>query len=242
MPTVDIVLPVYNEEHVLARSVHRLREHLRAVAPPFRWRIVIADNGSLDGTGLVGRRLAEELPEVRYVHIPRKGRGGALAQTFLASDADAVAYMDIDLSTELEALVPLVRPVLEEGYDVAVGSRLAPGAQVVRSPLRQALSVGYNLLLRLLLRVRFSDAQCGFKALSQRAAQELVPLVRDHEWFFDTELLVLAERRGYRLREVPVRWVEDPDSRVQIPSTVLRDLVGVLRLLWRRPWERDRAQ
>lgn len=237
MPTVDIVLPVYNEEHVLARSVHRLREYLKSAQPPFGWRLVIADNGSRDGTGLVGRRLAQELAEVRYVHIPRPGRGGALAETFLASDADAVAYMDIDLSTDLEALAPLLRSVLEEQYDLAVGSRLAPGARVARSPLRQVLSLGYNLLLRLLLRVRLSDAQCGFKALSRRAAQELVPLVQDREWFFDTELLVLAERRGYRVRELPVHWVEDRDSRVRILPTVLKDLAGVARLLWRRPWQ-----
>jgi len=234
MPSVDLVIPVYNEEHVLARSVATVRRFL-AENLTLPWRIVVADNASTDGTLALAQQLAGQYPDVAVLHIPQKGRGRALRAAWLGSPADIVSYMDVDLSTDLSHYPPLIAAIAEEGYHVAIGSRLARGAQIKRSLRREVLSRGYNMLIKLLFRTPFTDAQCGFKAISRRAAQELIPLVQDEEWFFDTELLILAVKRGYRIKEVPVRWREDPDSRVHVARTVLQDLRGLWRMRTRPP-------
>jgi putative flippase GtrA len=226
---VEIVVPVRNEEHDLGPSVRRLRGYLDA-AFPCSARITIADNGSTDGTWAQAGALAAELPGVRAVRIDRPGRGGALRSVWLASEADVYAYMDVDLSTDLNALLPLVAPLLSGHSDVAIGTRLARGARVIRGPKREIISRGYNLLLHATLATRFSDAQCGFKAIRADAARQLLPLTTDAGWFFDTELLVLAERAGLRIHEVPVDWIDDPDSRVNVVGTALADLRGIARL------------
>jgi putative flippase GtrA len=226
---IDIVVPVFNEESDLAASVHRLDAYLTAHVP-FCSTITIADNASTDGTWQVATALASGITRVRAVHLDAKGRGRALQHAWSASAARVVAYMDVDLSTDLNALLPLVAPLLSGHSDVAIGSRLARTSRVVRGRRRELISRGYNLILRSALRTRFSDAQCGFKALTSEAAQALLPHVRDTAWFFDTELLVLAERSGLRIAEVPVDWVDDPDSRVDIVPTALADLRGVARL------------
>ncbi|MBV9214208.1 MAG: glycosyltransferase family 2 protein [Actinobacteria bacterium] len=227
---VEIVLPVYNEERSLARSVRRLHSFLEG-SFPFTWRITIADNASTDGTLAIARRIQHELPGVSVIHLDAKGRGRALRAAWLASDADVVSYMDIDLSTDLSALLPLVASVLRGHSDIAIGSRLAVGARVQRSAKRELISRAYNGLLHVVLRSRFTDAQCGFKALRADVARSLLPQVVDDAWFFDTELLVLAQRAGMRIHEVPVDWVEDPDSRVEIARTAAGDLRGIARLL-----------
>jgi glycosyltransferase involved in cell wall biosynthesis len=198
IPEVDIVLPVKNEEHDLAPSVTRLVGYLRDTFP-FTARVTIADNGSTDRTWLVARSLEEAFAEVRAVHLELPGRGRALHQVWSASDAELLAYMDVDLSTDLNALLPLVAPLLSGHSDIAIGTRLARGARVIRGPKREIISRCYNLLLRVALRARFSDAQCGFKAIRACQARQLLPLVADRGWFFDTELLVLAERAGLRI-------------------------------------------
>jgi glycosyltransferase involved in cell wall biosynthesis len=237
--TVEVVVPVYNEERALPVSIPKLREFLAGPDFPYQWRILIADNASIDNTPAVGRALASQYPgEVEYVRIERKGRGFALKQVWLASPMDIVSYMDVDLSTGLEAFPALIRAVADEGYDVAIGSRLAPGSQVERSLKRRILTRGYNTIIKAMFFTRFSDAQCGFKAVSKAAAQRIVPLIEDNNWFFDTELLILAEKMGYRVKDVPVRWVEDKDTRVKIASTVSEDLRGLLRLRIGRPWRR----
>jgi glycosyltransferase involved in cell wall biosynthesis len=227
---VDVVIPVYNEERALAGSVATLTAHLERTLP-YRWRIVIADNASIDQTPAVGRRLAAADPRVHYLRLEQKGRGRALRRAWLDSDADVVSYMDVDLSTSLEAFLPLVRSIAADGYDVAIGSRLLRGARVTRQWKREFISRSYNLLVKLLFpRRRFSDAQCGFKAVSRRVAHELVPLVRNNEWFFDSELLLRAEQRGLRIFEVPVAWVEDLDTRVNVLKTATEDVRGLLRV------------
>jgi glycosyltransferase involved in cell wall biosynthesis len=238
---VEIVVPVYNEAAQLAARVTELRSFLDE-SFPFRALVTIVDNASTDDTMQVARALAEKVPGVAALHLGRKGRGYALRSAWSTSSAPVVAYMDVDLSTSLPALLPLVAPLLSGHRDVAIGSRLAPGAHVVRGPKRELISRGYNLLLKVTLRGHFSDAQCGFKALRREAAEQLLPLVADNEWFFDTELLVTAERLGLRIGEVPVDWVDDPDSRVEIVSTALDDLRGVRRLLFRRPKGLRRAR
>ena len=226
---VEIVVPVRNEEHDLGPSVRRLRGYLDH-AFPCRTRITIADNGSTDGTWPLALALAADLDGVRAVQIDRPGRGGALRSVWSASEADVFAYMDVDLSTDLNALLPLVAPLLSGHSDVAIGTRLARGARVIRGPKREIISRCYNLLLHATLGTRFSDAQCGFKAIRADAARELLPLTEDTGWFFDTELLVLAERAGLRIHEVPVDWIDDPDSRVNVVGTALADLRGIARL------------
>ena len=229
VPHVDIVVPVRNEERDLALSVRRLVAYLRE-SFPFRAQITIADNGSTDATWVIADRLARELPEVRAVHMELPGRGRALRAIWSQSEAEVLAYMDVDLSTDLNALLPLVAPLLSGHSDLAIGTRLARGSRVIRGPKRELISRGYNLLLRTLMGVRFSDAQCGFKAIRRDQARALLPLTRDTGWFFDTELLVLAERAGLRIHEVPVDWIDDLDSRVDIIATALADLRGMARL------------
>jgi glycosyltransferase involved in cell wall biosynthesis len=228
-PQVEIVVPVYNEEHVLRHSIGRLHRFL-SDGFPFTWRIVIADNASTDGTLAAARRLAFELPGVNVLHLQAKGRGRALHAAWSATDAEVACYMDVDLSTDLRALLPLVAPLLSGHSQVAIGTRLGRGARVERGAKRELISRSYNRILRTFLRARFSDAQCGFKAARADALRELLPEVRDQAWFFDTELLVLAQRRGMRVHEVPVDWVDDPDSRVAIVPTAIDDLRGVARL------------
>jgi putative flippase GtrA len=228
-PTVDVVVPVFNEERDLSHSVRRLHAFL-AGGLPFTARITIADNASTDGTPDVARRLAEELPGVRVVRLDARGRGRALAQVWSGSDAPVLAYMDVDLSTDLAALLPLLAPLVSGHSDLAIGTRLARGSRVVRGPRREIISRGYNLLLRGTLAARFSDAQCGFKAIRGDVARGLLPLVHDTGWFFDTELLVLAQRAGLRIHEVPVDWVDDPDSRVDVVPTAWADVRGIARV------------
>jgi glycosyltransferase involved in cell wall biosynthesis len=233
-PQVEIVVPVHNEEAALALSVRRLHRFLLTEFP-FSWRIVIADNASTDATPQVAATLAAELPSLSWLRLEAKGRGRALRAAWSASDARVVCYMDVDLSTDLRALLPLVAPLLSGHSDLAIGSRLAHGARVVRGPKRELISRAYNQLLHTALRARFSDAQCGFKAVRRDALDDLLGAVRDDNWFFDTELLVLAQRRGLRIHEVPVDWIDDPDSRVKILRTAIEDLLGVARLLAASP-------
>jgi putative flippase GtrA len=226
---VDIVVPVRNEECDLAPSVRRLVCYLRE-GFPFTARVTIADNGSTDRTWVIACELAREFTEVRAVRMAQPGRGRALRAVWSRSDADVLAYMDVDLSTDLNALLPLVAPLLSGHSDLAIGTRLARGSRVIRGPKRELISRCYNMLLHACMGARFSDAQCGFKAIRREQARALLPLTRDDGWFFDTELLVLAERAGLRIHEIPVDWVDDLDSRVDIVATALADLRGMVRL------------
>ncbi|MEU8300597.1 dolichyl-phosphate beta-glucosyltransferase [Micromonospora sp. NPDC048909] len=226
---LDVVIPVHNEQNDLDPCVRRLHAHLSAHVP-YPFQITIADNASTDATLAVAEALAAELPSVRVLHLAAKGRGRALRAAWSASTAPVLAYMDVDLSTDLAALLPLVAPLISGHSDLAIGTRLARTSRVVRGAKREVISRAYNLLLRGTLAVRFSDAQCGFKAIRADVAQGLLPLVQDTGWFFDTELLVLAQRAGLRIHEVPVDWVDDPDSRVDIVATAYADLRGIGRL------------
>ena len=226
---LDIVIPVFNEERDLPGSVRRLH-HFLATEVPYAARITVADNASTDGTLAVARQLARELPDVDVIHLDAKGRGGALHEAWMSSTATVVAYMDVDLSTDLTALMPLVAPLISGHSDVAIGSRLSASSRVVRGPKREFVSRSYNLILRSMLGARFSDAQCGFKAVRADVAQQLLPLVADTGWFFDTELLVIAERARLRIHEVPVDWIDDPDSRVDVLHTAIKDLKGCWRV------------
>jgi glycosyltransferase involved in cell wall biosynthesis len=234
LPKVDLIVPTLNEVHVLRASIERIRQYMQDEFP-YPARVVVADNGSTDGTGDLAEQLAQEYEDVGVVRLNARGRGRALRQAWSETEAEIVAYTDVDISTELPALERLCRAIWEDGYDMAVGSRLMRESQTTRGLKREAISRIYNLLIKVVLWTNFSDAQCGCKAVSRRVVKDLMPLVQDEEWFFDTELLVRGEKGGYRIKDIPVTWVDDDDSRVKIVSTAWKDIQGVLRLrrqLW----------
>jgi glycosyltransferase involved in cell wall biosynthesis len=237
--TVDVVIPVLNEAHVLAKSVTTVREFLKQNVP-YQWCVVVADNGSTDGTDKIAEQLAAQYPDVRMLRLDIRGRGRALRAAWSSSMADIVSYMDVDLSTELTALPRALEAILKEGYDLAIGSRLMRESQTRRSFKREFISQAYNLFIKLVLQTKFSDAQCGFKVCTRRVVREIVPQIEDQSWFFDTEMLVLAEKQGYRIKDLAVKWIEDDDSRVKILQTAWDDIKGVFRLrrlLWAKSRE-----
>jgi len=233
---VEIVVPVYDEVATLAANVEVLLAYLREEFP-FRYRIVIADSAGVEGTRAVAASLAARHEEVTLLGLGRKGRGVALRTAWLASDADVVSTIDVDLSTQLESFLPLVAPVLSGHSELAVGTRLAHDAGIGRRLERDLV---YNGLIRAAFRVGFSDARCGFKAIRADVARRLLPFVEDDGSFFDTELLLLAERNGLRIHEVPVDRSEDLDSRVELLPAIAADLRGLWRM--RRSFWRGRRQ
>jgi glycosyltransferase involved in cell wall biosynthesis len=228
---LDVVIPVLNEAHVLESSVVTLRAFL-SQRLPCRWRIVVADNGSKDGTWEVAKKLEASYPDVACFHLDERGRGRALRHAWTQGTASIFCYMDVDLSTELGALPRALEALLEEGFDIATGSRLMRDSRIRRSVKREIVSRIYNLIVKRTFATRFSDAQCGFKAVTRKVIEHIVPQIKDQSWFFDTELLVLAEKQGYRIKDIPVVWIEDADSRVKIVKTAWDDLKGIWRLRW----------
>jgi Glycosyltransferases involved in cell wall biogenesis len=226
---VNITIPVYNEEKILPSSIASLHaflgQHCR-----FDWEIVVANNASIDGTLEVAKRLSKEFSNVRVVHLDQKGRGRALRKTWMESQADILSYMDVDLSSNLFAFPPLIEALVSGGFDIGIGSRLLKASTTKRSIKRETISRIYNLMVKAFFFTKFSDAQCGFKAITKKVAAELLPKIEDNGWFFDTELLVIGERLGYRIFDLPVSWVEDMDSRVKIVSTAIDDIQGLIRV------------
>lgn len=235
---VEIVLPVYNEENELEEHTLRLRDFLKRALTDFSWRITIADNASNDKTPKIGQSLSRKYPEIHFLRLEEKGRGRAVKRAWGDGDADVAAYMDIDLSTDLKHFPPLIKS-LTNGYDIAIGSRLLSKSVVKgRTLKREIISRCYNLLIRFLFLVKFSDAQCGFKAVNKRVIQNLIPKIIDNEWFFDSELLITGEKSGYKIYEEPVTWVDNPGSTVRVLGTIRGDLKGLWRLFRTRPWRK----
>lgn len=227
---VDILLPVYNEEHVLENSVSSLRDFLKKNVKNFNWIITIGDNASTDNTFNLGKELEKKFDDVRIEHLDQKGRGRMVKYAWKKSEADILTYMDIDLSTDLNAFIPMVESIVN-GFDISIGSRQYEGSDVNRSIKREIISRGYIKVLKFLLGFPYTDAQCGFKAVSKKVVDDLFGFIEDDEWFFDTELLYMAYKEGYKVKEIPVRWIEDRDSRVKILRTAWLDIVGVLRMM-----------
>ncbi len=234
MPEVNITIPVYNEEKAIVNCIEVLRDFLQRNVH-FQWTITIADNASTDTTLDVAKELAQKYPDVTYSHIDLKGRGRALRKVWLESRADIVSYMDVDLSTGLAAFPPLIESISGGEYDIAIGSRLMRGSYVKRSIKREFTSRSYNLMIKSMFFSKFHDAQCGFKAVSRKAVQEIVPLIQNQKWFFDTELLIIGEKKRYRIKEIPVVWTEDPGTTVNIVNTVIEDMKGLVRLRFHFP-------
>jgi len=235
MTSIDVVIPVLNEEKDLPRSIAALwdffNEHL-----PYQWQIVIADNGSTDKTLAVAQALSLQYPRVTYIHLDLRGRGRALRKAWLESKADVVSYMDVDLSTKLTAFPKLVQALVDESYGVAIGSRLIGGSRVKRGLKREITSRTYNLLIKAMFFPSFHDAQCGFKAVKRDVVQEIVPFIKDQAWFFDTELLLLAQKKGYRIKEIPVEWVDDAGTTVKVAKTAWEDIKGLFRVRFKPPF------
>ncbi len=233
--SVDIVIPVYNEESDLEMNIRKLDDFLKLDDLlnknfKYKYRIIIANNASTDNTLNIAEKLSKKMPRISYIHLDKKGRGRALKKAWINSSADIVSYMDVDLSTNLDHFIEIVDAIANGKYDLGVGSRLKRGSVVKRSLKRQILSVGYNKLLMLLFMPRFTDAQCGFKAIRREAAKKLVPRIKDQNWFFDTELLLLAEHNNYKIFEAPVRWIERKKSKVKIIKTVYEYLTSMARM------------
>ncbi len=226
---VNVTIPVYNEEKILPHSIAELhtflREHCR-----FEWEIVIANNASIDRTQEVAEALARQYAGTRVIYLDQKGRGRALKKVWTESKADIVSYMDVDLSSNLYAFPPMIESLICGGFDIAIGSRLLKGSTTKRSFKWEVISRCYNLLVKAFFATKFSDAQCGFKAMTRKAASELLPKIEDTGWFFDTELLVIGEKLGYRIFDLPVNWIEDLDSRVKIVRTATDDILGLIRV------------
>ncbi|MCL4338783.1 glycosyltransferase [Patescibacteria group bacterium] len=236
--SVEIVIPIYNEEEELETNVLKLRTFLIKNLTLYNWKITIADNASTDGSLDIAKKLAKKFKRVGYFHLDQKGRGRAVKKVWQESHADVSVYMDVDLSTDLRNLEPVVKSLLE-GYDIAIGSRLLSQSKVKRRPIkREVLSRGYNILIKLFFQTNFSDAQCGFKAVTRRTVKDLIPLIADNAWFFDSEMLILGEKLGYRIYEQPVLWVDNPGSTVRVLKTVYGDLEGLWRLFLTRPWNK----
>lgn len=227
---VLVVIPVYNEERILEQSITQLHTYLIGKKPDFQWEIRIADNASKDKTLEVATLLSERLNSVAVSHLDEKGRGRALKKVWTESDADIMTYMDVDLSTNLDSFLPMIHAMSKEGYDIAIGSRLMHGANTTRSLKRETISRAYNLLVKLFFLSRFSDAQCGFKGVTRRVVKEVLPFVENTNWFFDTELLIIAEKKGYKIKDIPVKWIEDLDTRVKIVKTALEDIRGLMQV------------
>lgn len=235
-PSLNIVIPVYNEETELRESIMTLKRYLEEHLAGFYWFITVVDNASTDNTYVIAQQLSKEIKRIRAIHLTKKGRGGAVKYAWQHIPSDFVAYMDVDLSTDLKHFPSLVGS-LRRGYDIAIGSRNAHGARVYgRNILRTITSKTYIVLIKLLFFVHFSDAQCGFKAATRRVVNTLIPHVRDNAWFFDSELLILAEKSGYRIYEEPVTWIDNPGSTVRVLTTARGDIEGLWRLFVMRPW------
>ena len=228
-PFVDIVVPVLNEEKILQSSIETLDEYMMENLP-YRYQITIADNGSQDNTLKIAKNLAQNHQSVRVVRLAKCGRGRALKQVWQSSRADILTYMDVDLSTSLDDFLPMIQPLVAGEAGVAIGSRLMKESKTSRGFKREFISRCYNKIIKLTSRTKFSDAQCGFKAIRRDVAKRFLPKIKDNEWFFDTELLIKTERAGVPIHEQPVTWIEDTDSRVKIVKTAVDDLKGLHRV------------
>ena len=235
---VEITVPVYNEEKELEKNIIKLYEFCEDNLSDYDWHITIADNASEDNTPVIAATLNKKYPQILYFRLEQKGRGRAVKRVWSQSECDLYVYMDLDLSTDLKHL-PRILTALKEGYDVAIGSRLAKGARVEgRTMLRELTSRVLNFFfIHLFFQTHFTDAQCGFKAVTKKVVENLIPKVKDNEWFFDGELLIIAEKSGYKIYEEPVHWVDNPGSTVRLISTIWGDILSIFRLLRTRPWK-----
>ncbi|RJQ37720.1 glycosyltransferase [Candidatus Microgenomates bacterium] len=236
--TVEVTIPVYNEEKELEENILTLYNFCKKNLTSYSWNITIADNASDDNTPVISAKLSKSHLEIKYFRLDQKGRGRAVKRVWGESKADYCTYMDLDLSTDLVHL-PKILNLLKENNDIVIGSRLAKGARVEgRTFLREVISRTLNFFfIRFFFHTHFTDAQCGFKGVTKRVVNELIPKILDNGWFFDGELLIVGEKAGYKIFEEPVHWVDNPGSTVRLYSTIIGDLKVIWRLLNTKPWK-----
>lgn len=239
--SVEITIPVYNEEKELEKHILILHDFCLKNLKSYDWHITIADNASIDNTPLIASAIAKKYPRISNFRLEQKGRGRAVKRVWNESGKDLCVYMDLDLSTDLVHL-PKILWALENGYDIAVGSRLAKGAKVEgRTFLRELTSRTLNFFfIQLFFRTNFTDAQCGFKGVTRNVIEKLIPKIKENDWFFDGELLIVAEKSGYKIYEEPVHWVDNPGSTVRLISTISGDIKVMARLLRDKPWKKEK--
>lgn len=237
--SVEITIPVYNEESELEKNIQTLYAYCREHLGKYSWNITIADNASADKTPIIAAKLEKKHQEIKLLRLSEKGRGRAVKSAWVASKADYCLYMDLDLSTDLQHTTNLLK-ALEGPYDIAIGSRLAKGSKVEgRTMLREVTSRTLNFFfIQLWFQTHFTDAQCGFKGVTKNVVTHLLPHIKDNEWFFDGELLIVAEKSGYKIYEEPVHWIDNPGSTVRLISTISGDILVMTRLLLTRPWKK----
>lgn len=235
--SVEIVIPVYNEEKELEGNIARLADFCEKNLTEYEWHITIADNASTDNTPIIAAMIGKKNSHISHFRLEQKGRGRAVKRVWSQSKSDYCAYMDLDLSTDLVHL-PNLFQALEKGYDIAIGSRLAKGAKVEgRTWIRELTSRSLNFFfIQVFFHTHFTDAQCGFKAVRRDVVDTLLPHILDNGWFFDGELLIVAEKSGYKIYEEPVHWIDNPGSTVRLISTITGDIRVMWRLLRTKPW------
>lgn len=230
---VDFCLPVKDEEKILKRSLDKLLAYLSGQDFNFSWRIVGLINGSSDNSLDIFKDFQQHYPsQILYLAVVESGRGGALKEYWRQSSADLLVYMDADLAVSLANVPALLRPLLDNSGDLVIGSRLLSAARIKRSWSREIISQSYNIISRYLLQHQISDLQCGFKAIRRAVFNELAPYLQDNSWFFDTELVILALRLGYRVREIPVDWQENRYGRRHSTVKIMRDSWRFLKNSW----------
>jgi glycosyltransferase involved in cell wall biosynthesis len=239
--TVEITIPVYNEETELEKNILKLADFCEKNLTKYDWNITIADNASSDNTPIIAANLSKANSRIQLFRLEEKGRGRAVKRAWSNSQSDYCAYMDLDLSTDLRHL-PNILAALDNGYDIAIGSRLAKGSKVEgRTLIREITSRTLNFFfIQFWFRTHFTDAQCGFKAVTKKVVNELIPRIKDNDWFFDGELLIVGEKSGYKIYEEPVHWVDNPGSTVRLVSTIWGDIKVMWRLLRSRPWAENK--
>lgn len=236
--TVEITIPVYNEQQELKKNITHLAKFCEKNLNEYNWHITIADNASTDTTPTIASALSKQNQHMHLFRLEQKGRGRAIKVVWSQSNADYYVYMDLDLSTDLLHL-PKILNALEKGNDIAIGSRLKKGARVEgRTVIREITSRALNFFfIQLFFHTHFTDAQCGFKAVTKRVVLDLLPRIEDNGWFFDGELLIIGEKMGYKIYEEPVHWIDNPGSTVQLLSTITGDVKTMIRLLRTKPWK-----
>jgi glycosyltransferase involved in cell wall biosynthesis len=236
--TVEITVPVYNEEKELEKHITILSNFCKKHLTAYDWHITIADNASVDNTPVIAATIAKKNTNISHFRLEQKGRGRAVKRVWSTSGADYCVYMDLDLSTDLIHL-PKIIQALENGYDIAIGSRLAKGAKVEgRTMIREITSRALNFFfIQLFFHTKFTDAQCGFKGVTKHVVEKLIPKIEDNGWFFDGELLIMAEKMGYKIYEEPVHWIDNPGSTVRLVATIWGDMKVMYRLLSTQPWK-----
>ncbi len=230
--TVSVVLPAYNEVDFLEPAITQISHALQESG--YSYEIIIAEDGSTDGTDKKAEELAQTAPCVRHIHRDqRQGRGVALNHAFKKADGDVLAYMDLDLATDLKYLKPLLDAITVEGYDFATGSRMLPESKAERTLQRSISSKTYNFLVRHMLGSNLHDHQCGFKAFRREPLLGLLDSVEARHWFWDTELMVRAHRGGYRIAEIAVEWHSGRATKVSLAKDSWDMFWQIVGLWWK---------